>query len=181
MEKTKINKFGDCEFSQDYLLYKIYENPELDIDGFFVTNADQYINACSATDADVPQVQNLPERSQSLAEFDQQNQQNWYMPGSYKNIDLVDFFQEKLKFIVRGEVEQSPEWVRTLEELAEFERRNMSELLRLMIFLVDTFRENNIVWGVGRGSSVASYCLFLIGVHKIDPIRYNLDWQDFLR
>jgi DNA polymerase III alpha subunit len=37
------------------------------------------------------------------------------------------------------------------------------------------------VWGVGRGSSVASYVLFLIGVHRIDSMKYNLDYKEFLR
>jgi DNA polymerase III alpha subunit len=50
-----------------------------------------------------------------------------------------------------------------------------------MIYLVDFMRENNIVWGVGRGSSVASYVLYLIGVHKVDSIQFDLDWREFLR
>jgi DNA polymerase-3 subunit alpha len=57
----------------------------------------------------------------------------------------------------------------------------MLDLLRWLKYFVDTARSNNIVWGVGRGSSVSSYVLFLIGVHKIDPIKYNLDWREFLR
>jgi len=50
-----------------------------------------------------------------------------------------------------------------------------------MIYLVDFMRENEIVWGVGRGSSVASYVLYLIGVHRIDSIKFGLDWREFLR
>jgi len=42
-------------------------------------------------------------------------------------------------------------------------------------------RENGIVWGVGRGASVASYVLYLIGVHRINSIQYGLDWREFLR
>jgi len=57
----------------------------------------------------------------------------------------------------------------------------MHNLLRYMIYLVDFMRENNIVWGVGRGSSVASYVLYLIGVHRINSIQYGLDWHEFLR
>jgi DNA polymerase III alpha subunit len=34
---------------------------------------------------------------------------------------------------------------------------------------------------VGRGSSVASYVLFLIGVHKIDPIKYELPIEEFFK
>ena len=41
--------------------------------------------------------------------------------------------------------------------------------------------DKNVLWGVGRGSSVASYALFLIGVHKIDSVKYDLDWREFLR
>ena len=57
----------------------------------------------------------------------------------------------------------------------------MMPLLQWLKYLVDTCRANNIVWGVGRGSSVSSFVLFLIGVHKIDSIKYDLDWRDFLR
>ena len=69
----------------------------------------------------------------------------------------------------------------TDKDLTEFEKRGMSDLLRYMIYLVDFMRENNIVWGVGRGSSVASYILYLIGIHSVDSMKYNLDWREFLR
>jgi len=75
----------------------------------------------------------------------------------------------------------SIEYERAYEELKEFDERGMYNLLRYMIYLVDFMRENNIVWGVGRGSSVASYVLYLIGVHRIDSIQYGLDWREFLR
>jgi DNA polymerase III alpha subunit len=59
--------------------------------------------------------------------------------------------------------------------------RDMHNLLRYMIYLIDFMRENVIVWGVGRGSSVASYVLYLIGVLKINSIQFGLDWREFLR
>jgi DNA polymerase III alpha subunit len=55
------------------------------------------------------------------------------------------------------------------------------DLLKYLKYLVDTMRENKIVWGVGRGSSVASYALYLIGVHKVDSIKYQLDINEFLK
>jgi DNA polymerase III alpha subunit len=54
-------------------------------------------------------------------------------------------------------------------------------VLKAMKYLVDTFRENNIVWGVGRGSSVASYALYLIGVHKVDSVKYELPITEFFK
>jgi len=70
---------------------------------------------------------------------------------------------------------------RLTSELEEYQSRNMINILRYMIFLVDFMRENEIVWGVGRGSSVSSYVLFLIGVHKIHSIQYGLDFHEFMR
>jgi len=62
-----------------------------------------------------------------------------------------------------------------------FEKKKFIQVLQFLIYFVDTLRENNIVWGVGRGSSVSSFCLFLIGIHKINPLLYNLDYTEFLR
>ena len=70
---------------------------------------------------------------------------------------------------------------RVEEELGLFKARNLYPILQLLIYIVDTMRKHNLVWGVGRGSSVASYCLYLIGVHKIDSVKYNLDIKEFLK
>ena len=109
-----------------------------------------------------------------IADYDAACQSNWNMPDEYKTLDIESWV-----------IEQTPPWdpqaTRVSEELAAFKERNMLDLLRWLKYFVDTMRANNLVWGVGRGSSVASYVLFLIGVHKIDSIKYNLDWQEFLR
>ena len=109
--------------------------------------------------------------------FDGVCQSEWFMPDKYKNIDVLDYLIDLPQF--RGC--KTPEWDRVQEELKAFKERDMIPLLRYMIYLVDFMRENNIVWGVGRGSSVASYVLYLIGVHKINSIQYDLDWREFLR
>lgn len=101
--------------------------------------------------------------------------ENWYMPPEYKELDVEKFLLGK----IGGKL--TKEWARCLEELDAFKQRDMYPLLRYMIYLVDVMRENGIVWGVGRGSSVASYILYLIGVHKIDSIKYDLDFKEFLR
>ena len=109
--------------------------------------------------------------------FDQICQSNWLMPESYNTIDIKEFILKKLP----NSSPSSIEYRRAMEELDEFEKRNMFSLLRYIIFLVDFMKEKNIVWGVGRGSSVSSYVLFLIGIHRIDSIKYSLDWKEFLR
>lgn len=99
-------------------------------------------------------------------------QSNWLIPDEYKNMDIEGFLVH---------VCPKENYQRLIDELQEFRARNMLPLLRALKYIIDTLRKNNIVWGVGRGSSVASYVLYLLGVHKIDSIKYNLDWQEFLR
>ncbi len=105
-------------------------------------------------------------------EFDQACQNDWFIPEEYKNMDIEGFLVH---------VCPKENYQRLIEELQEFRARNMLPLLRTLKYVVDTLRKHNIVWGVGRGSSVASYVLYLLGVHKIDSIKYGLDWQEFLR
>ena len=118
-------------------------------------------------------------------EFDGVLQSEWFMPDAYKAIDikvwLLEQLQEKLQSDSLATAQYSKEWSRVNEEYAEYASRGMDDLLRYMIYLVDFMRENDIVWGVGRGSSVASYVLYLIGVHRIDSVQFNLDWTEFLR
>ena len=105
--------------------------------------------------------------------FDGVCQSEWFMPDEYKNMNVIEY-------IVK--LTNTPqEYKRVDEELEEFKRRDMLDLLKYMIYLVDFMRSNNIVWGVGRGSSVASYVLYLIGVHRVNSIQYDLDYKEFLR
>jgi DNA polymerase III alpha subunit len=105
--------------------------------------------------------------------FDGVCQSEWFMPNDYKAISVYNFI------MVRCETQEEKD--RCEVELEGFKERGLNNLLRYMIYLVDFMRENNIVWGVGRGSSVASYVLYLIGVHRINSIKYSLDWREFLR
>lgn len=104
--------------------------------------------------------------------FDEVNQNSWFIPEDYYP-NLVE--------MLYGMCETQEQTDRVSEELQAFIEHGMLDLLFVLKYIVDTLRANNVVWGVGRGSSVASYVLYLIGVHKIDSLKYNLDWQEFLR
>lgn len=111
--------------------------------------------------------------SLSTDHYDHQCQSNWKMPDEYKNLDIAEW--------VLLQCETDAERQRVGEELLMYLDRNAFSLLQYLKYLVDTMRQNNIVWGVGRGSSVASYVLYLIGVHKINSIYYSLDINEFLK
>ena len=97
---------------------------------------------------------------------------NWFIPESYKQLDIEEFL-----------VAQCPEqnYQRLIDELDLFKQNNMMPVLKTMKYVVDTLRSNNIVWGVGRGSSVSSYVLYLIGIHKIDSVKYDLPIDEFFK
>lgn len=98
---------------------------------------------------------------------------HWNMPDHYVQLDLDKYFAAKISSVDQAE--------RVSLEMAMFEERGLLIVLRFIVYLVDTMKKHNIVWGVGRGSSIASYCLYLIGLHKIDSIKYQLDIKEFLK
>lgn len=105
--------------------------------------------------------------------FDTTNQTHWFIPQEYKDMDIAKY--------VLDQCATDEELQRVGQELLLYQERNLFPLLQYLKYLVDTMRKHNIVWGVGRGSSVASYVLFLIGVHKINSIFYDLSIEEFLK
>lgn len=97
---------------------------------------------------------------------------NWLIPADYKNMDIEDYL------ISICPIENS---ARLQQELDLYRKKQMIPVLKTMKYIIDTLRSNSIVWGVGRGSSVASYVLFLLGVHKIDSVKYNLPIEEFFK
>lgn len=113
------------------------------------------------------------ESNLSIEEFDENNRNNWYMPESYKTLDIAKFVLDQCK--------NDQELQRAGEELLMYQERDMFMLLKYLKYLVDTMRKHNIVWGVGRGSSVSSFVLYLIGVHRINSLYYDLSINEFLK
>ena len=110
---------------------------------------------------------------QGVRLYDLEMQKNWKMPQEYKDLDIAEY--------VLGLCSTEAELQRVGEELLLYQERDLFNLLRYLKYLVDLMTENNVIWGVGRGSSVASYILYKLGVHKIDSIYYQLDIKEFLR
>lgn len=108
-----------------------------------------------------------------MATYHSEQTKEWNIPDSYKKVDVKEY----LLLLCGTEIEKE----RVEMEFAMFEERELIPLLQFIFYIVDYMRKYEIVWGVGRGSSVASYCLYLLGVHKIDSIKYNLPIEEFLK
>lgn len=112
-------------------------------------------------------------QEQTSEEYDIESTAKWTTPEEFTNINLEEWLLSRCSTDIQKK--------RVFKELNMYSERDLYPLLHHLIFLVEHFRKNNIVWGVGRGSSVASYVLFLIGIHKVDSIRYQLEIEEFLR
>ena len=111
---------------------------------------------------------------------------NWNIPDKYKEIDVNNYLLTKLL----NELETSSDFTqddieeriqRVEEEIELYEKYNLLDILKAVIYIVERFVENNVVWGTGRGSSCCSYCLYLIGLHDVDSIKYGLELNEFFR
>jgi len=145
----------------------LYRSMDIDTVPFENTVADQFNVFCN--ELDLPTLQSEPNWSK---EFN--------IPQHYKEIDIEEYVK-RLVPNAGGLEEEAGNLARVEQELGLYKARNLFPILQLMIYIVDTMRKNNLVWGVGRGSCVASYVLFLLGVHKINSIKYNLDIKEFLK
>ena len=169
----KYDQYGQTYTTSKELCDLLYKNPTLDISRFQVEDSLEYNRSVAELHAELDLLDSYHSINQTVEEFDRVLQANWRMPKEYKDMDIAEY--------VLGLCQQDHELQRVAQELLLYQERDLFDLLRYLKYLVDTLRQNNIVWGVGRGSSVASYVLFLIGVHKIDSLYYNLDIEEFLK
>ena len=166
----RLDKYSNPIFTEQDLFDAIYN-------GYQFNSADTFI--VDRTEAIIQLEDQLGfrfiapyETHAKIEDYDQACQSLWFLPKDYCP-NLVEMLYEMCT--------TEEQTNRVSEELEAFIAHGMMDLLYYLKYLVDTLEENQILWGVGRGSSVASYVLYLIGVHKIDSLAYNLDWREFLR
>ena len=120
------------------------------------------------------------EKVQILTDQDFDRINTYLIPKHYLDIDVEDYIRRLVPNGVDG-TDNAEASQRVDMELTEYKARNLYPVLRVLIYIIETMRRNNLVWGIGRGSSIASYVLFLLGIHKVNSIKYNLDINEFLK
>lgn len=168
----KTDMYGQIILTENDLCDLYLRDPIRTIKGCFVDKQVKLDDIFLSPD-NLPLLVEYVDTKLSLAEFDDKNQLEWQMPNEYHELDIAKF--------VLAQCKNEEELQRAGDELLQFYDRNMFPLLQYLKYLVDTMRRNNVVWGVGRGSSVASFVLFLIGIHRINSLFYQLDINEFLR
>jgi hypothetical protein len=170
---VRNNNVGEISVTEQEAFLALYSGKITSLKNVYVDEVDQY-NQSQAVNADkIPNLSLMADHIDDSALWDRQNQNSWFMPEEYKNFEIVGF--------LLNQTTNEEEYQRVVEELELFYQYDMIDLLKYIKYLVDTMRSNNILWGVGRGSSVASYILYLIGVHKINSLKFRLDIREFLK
>lgn len=171
----KTDKFGQLIFSENDVINLYLQGHDVaTLEHLLVDQTIDLETAASILD-NVPAFVRYDEmaQQQTVEEFDHRCQATWYMPEEYKRMDIA----EHVLSLCRSDAELQ----RCGQELMLFQERNLFDLLRYLKYLVDVMQSNKLIWGVGRGSSVASYVLYKLGVHRIDSLYYELDPAEFLR
>jgi hypothetical protein len=169
----KTDQYGQIIYNESDLVSMIMRDATIESLQGMLVEPGVNLETASAYLEQVPDLIEYTFTDMTVEEFDQVKQNSWHMPDEYKQLDIAEY--------ILSLCDSDAKLQRCGNELLLFQERNLFDLLRYLKYLVDTLRSNNMIWGVGRGSSVASYVLYLLGVHRIDSMFYDLDPQEFLR
>ncbi len=168
----KQDSYGQFILSEEDLCKHYLQNPDLPIKEALVN--DNIVFHDDLNLQNYPILQTYKQEEITIVSFDERSQKTYWMPQSYYDLDIAEWV------LLSCNNEEAP-LQRCGAELLRYVELDLLPLLQYLKYLVDTLRLNNIVWGVGRGSSVSSYVLYKIGVHKIDSLYYGLDYKEFLK
>jgi len=178
------------EFKTDLGDYILWFDGVIEIDpsameGLFLKGIDPKRIAVSEISPDIEKYNRLSkdkittkeEVDADLISFD------WNIPKEYLELNIVDHVCAiaKAKLVNLPPSETAARCDRIERELIEYEKRGLLDVLKVLIYTIDQFKKNKVVWGVGRGSSCASYILYLLEVHSVDPIKYEIPLEEFFK
>jgi DNA polymerase III alpha subunit len=171
---VKVNMYGQAILSSDNLRDLLLQGKNIShLNVIFDEEIELFQKYQSELLPDTITFLDAPEELLTFDEFHQKCADEWVFPDIYQQIDVLKWLLDKCK------TQQEIDRVRV--EYALYEERELIMLLRLFIYIISYLREKKFVWGVGRGSSVSSYILYLIGVHRVDSIKYGLEIKDYLK
>lgn len=172
--RVKTNKYGQAVLSSNDLMALVLQGKN--INHLIVVEDDEielFQKYQSELLSETITFLDQPNSDLTFEQFHEKCANEWTFPAVYQQIDVERWLLARCK--------SQEEIDRVLLEYKLYEERNLVMLLRFFIYLVDFMREHKFLWGVGRGSSVSSYILYIIGVHRVNSLQYQLDIKDYLK
>ena len=170
----ELDKYSRRILVEADIINLLYTNPTADLSHLYLNDPEKHNKAIALNYSELNKLDTLLTIEEPVDVWHRQNQQNWQMSEEYKNFDIAAWVLNECH-------NNETELQRCGQELLEYAARDLLPLLQYLKYLVDTMRKNNIVWGVGRGSSTASFVLYKIGVHRINSIEYDLPLEEFFK
>jgi len=174
-ENMILDDYGYIGYSERELIAELRKNINAPIDQCFLLGPTRYNDAIEVNYSDLPKMKIFEEcdRSKSIIAFHTNLASQWTIPEEYANFDITKW--------LLAQCNNEAELQRINEELSLFADKNLLLFLCYLKYMVDNFRKHKIVLGLGRGSSVASFVLYKLGVHKVNSLEYELDIHEFLK
>lgn len=172
-KNSRVDEYGRYQLDTDEAVELILQDK--DISGcFFLDDEDVLLyNTHVRNILGTEPLKLYAKENLTFEEFHAKQQNTWFIPWEYTLLEM----REELLSLCDSDVERN----RIIAEYELFEKYELIELLRFMKYFSDIVKRNNLVIGVGRGSSVSLYSLYLLGIHRVDSIRYKLDYSEFFK
>jgi len=169
------DNYGTVGVTQEEVIEKLRSDPTFNIENLFVIDSEKYLLAQKDSYLEMPHIHSWDELSyeETISEYHKKLQNSWLMPEDYLQFDIESWILSKCK--------TSEEIERVNTELKLYHEFNLINLLKYLRYLRDVADKHKIVWGIGRGSSCSSFVLFLMGIHRVNSLYYQLSINEFLR
>ncbi len=104
------------------------------------------------------------------------------LPQEFMKIDIYKYTEQNILPCIVHDTLYEKRCFRLFSELEWFMKSELHQnIFKTLLYIIDTFKKQDIFWGVGRGSSCASYILYLIDLHLVDSVLYDIPMEEFFK
>lgn len=106
---------------------------------------------------------------------------DWNIPDEYVDIDIVDYISNELIPKVEQDEFYDARLTRIVEEVEQIQITKSESIFRCLIYILDKMKKDNVFWGLGRGSSCSVYLFYLLELHAVDCVKYDIHYSEFFK
>ena len=135
---TNTNQYGEPIVNCNDLIELVYQGYDVNKVKVNDDRVEKYNTIVEELALDWPSLQKLTDIDITVEDYDRALQSDWYMPDEYKQMNVEDH--------IRSLAKTQEEKIRVEEELILYRKYNVLNVLKFLVYLIETMRDNNIVW-----------------------------------